>query len=92
MGIEWWAVVVCLIGFAFLVMRRLNRIGRQIEAVGRVVQPEVTEAVGNEERKYELLREWDEQKQRAAQDRRQGWWGFAIVSALLVAATMFSKH
>lgn len=75
----------------FINMRKLDRIGRQISAVATLIQVEVNEAAGNEDRKSELMREWTEVSDQKA-NRRRLWWDCAIVGALLLAWFVFAKH
>ena len=62
--------VLLVIAFGY-VLWRLDRIGRQIEAVNADIRVEIAEVLGNEERARETPREWKENKQQAAKDTRR---------------------
>jgi hypothetical protein len=70
---------ILLAGFGY-VLWRLDRIGKQIEAVSADIRMEVAELLGNEERANETIREWKENKQQAAKDTRQMliFWGIIV--------------
>jgi hypothetical protein len=60
------------------VLWRLDRIGRQIEAVSPDIRVEVAELLGNEDRANETLREWKENREQAAKETRLIFWGVVI--------------
>jgi hypothetical protein len=57
------------------VLWRLDRIGRQIEAVSPDIRVEVAELLGNEDRANETLREWKENREQAAKETRPDFLG-----------------
>jgi hypothetical protein len=57
---DWMGVILIAAGVVFIVMRRLHRLGAQLEAVCQVIQLEVA----GPERQRELLQHW-----RAARDQ-----------------------
>jgi hypothetical protein len=71
-------------GFAFFALWwRLDRLGRQVVAASHLIQIEMAELMGNEERRAELHEEWRlEQAERMKENRRM-WitWGVAALLA-----------
>jgi hypothetical protein len=82
---------ILLIGFGY-VLWRLDRIGKQIEAVNADIRAEVAELLGNQERADETLREWKENKQQAAKDTRQMLIFWGIITALYVGWQFIKSH
>ena len=88
---ERWMIFVSFSVLAAMIMARLDRLGKQLEAVTRSSGP-IWRAP---EEHDEVLREWKDNKQQAAKDVRQFWafWGiigadyFQLVRALSVKAT-----
>jgi hypothetical protein len=74
------------------VLWRLDRIGKQIEAVCANIKVEVAELVGNEERASETLREWKEGKTQAAKDTRNMLIFWGIIIALYFAWQVIANH
>ncbi len=75
--------ILLVIAFGY-VLWRLDRIGRQIEAVSADIKVEVAELLGNEERASETLREWKENKQQATKDTRQMLIFWGVIAALYI--------
>lgn len=90
MGNEAW-LLLAVFAVTFVVMRRLDRLGNQLEAVCRLIQLELAEAVHNEKRQRELRDERDTEIKEAAQAQRQAWWTWGIVGAIALAWAIFSK-
>jgi hypothetical protein len=76
-----WSIYVLVFGSVALVMMRLDRLGKQLEAVSSEIREELaTDA----DRKGEILREWKESQKEAAKEQRQFWifWGIVVALAL----------
>jgi hypothetical protein len=83
-----WSGYIFVFAMAAIVMARLDRLGRQIEAVSADIRADVART---EEEREEILSEWKEAQKGAAEDARQFWifWGIVGVAALIWAAV---KH
>jgi hypothetical protein len=69
-----------IIGVATMLMFRLDRLGKQLEAVSAMVRADLAHT---EEERSEVLQEWKETKKQAAKDERQFWlFWFVVVAAL----------
>ena len=86
---EFYILLFCAFGY---VLWRLDRIGKQIEAVSADTRMEVAELLGNEERANETLREWKENKQQAAKDTRKTLIFWSIIVALYVGWQVIKSH
>jgi uncharacterized protein HemX len=82
---------ILLVGFGY-VLWRLDRIGKQIEAINADIRMEVAELLGNEERANETLREWKENKQQAAKDTRQMLIFWGVIVAVYVGWQVIKGH
>jgi hypothetical protein len=91
MATEGGLLLIVVFGFALLIMRRLDRLGKQIEAVCQVVQLEVAQALHNEDREDELRTEWRELRDGEAKARRQFWWFWGVIGAIAIAWFLLSK-
>jgi hypothetical protein len=74
-----WIVVAVFVA-AGIIMHRLDRIGRQLEAVCTMIRADLP--INDRD---EIMREWRESKEQAAKDARQFWifWG-VVAAAVLV--------
>jgi hypothetical protein len=69
-----------IIGVATMLMFRLDRLGKQLEAVSAMVRADLART---EEQRSEVLQEWKETKKQTAKDERQFWlFWFVVVAAL----------
>lgn len=75
--------ILLVIAFGY-VLWKLDRIGRQIEAVSADIKVEVAELFGNEEWASETLREWKENKQQATKDTRQMLIFWGVIASLYI--------
>ncbi len=87
MSNDW--TVYALIGAVFLLMFRLDRLGKQLEAVCANIKSELAPS---EDRRREILREWKETKDEAAKEARQQWIGAGIVGALLLGWYIITRN
>ena len=74
-----------IIGAAFMVLARLDRLAKQLEAVNADIKAELPP---NELRAREILSEWREARQEAAKEARQFWIFWGIVAVLVVGWTI----
>jgi hypothetical protein len=79
-----WTIYV-IIGAAFMVLARLDRLAKQVEAVNADIKAELAP---NELRAREILSEWREARQEAAKETRQFWIFWGIVAVLVVGWTI----
>jgi hypothetical protein len=69
-----------IIVVAAVLMFRLDRLGKQLEAVSAMIRADLTRT---EEERGEILQEWKETKKQAAKDERQFWlFWFVVIAAL----------
>ncbi|SHK85709.1 hypothetical protein SAMN05444159_4372 [Bradyrhizobium lablabi] len=87
MGNDWF-VYVYMFGITAIVLMRLDRLGKQIEAVCAEIRADVART---EEDRQEILDDWKQSRKDAAKDARQFWifWGVIGVAALIWIAV---KH
>jgi hypothetical protein len=78
MSDECWMITVVV---SVLIMARLDRLGRQLEAVSAIIRSDLART---EEERDEVWREWKDNKQQAARDARRFWafWGIVGAAAL----------
>jgi hypothetical protein len=69
---------------------RLDRLGKQLEAVCGVLQVEMAELVGNEDRANEILRERREDRDEAKKATRQFCVTWAVIGAAALAWWWFT--
>ena len=69
-----WSGYIFVFAMAAIVIARLDRLGRQIEAVSADIRADVART---REEREEILSEWKEAQKDAAKDARQFWifWG-----------------
>jgi hypothetical protein len=65
-----WSGYIFVFAMAAIVMVRLDRLGRQIEAVSADIRADVART---EEEREEILGEWKQAQKDAAKDARQFW-------------------
>lgn len=80
-------MLVLGVGAVLLIMRRLHRLGAQLEAVCHVIQNEVA----HPERRRELHQQWRENREEEAKARKQFWWTWGIIGAAVVGWMIYSK-
>jgi hypothetical protein len=79
-------VVVCSV---VLLMRRFDRLGKQLEAVCANIKLELSPS---EDRRREILSEWKQEKDEAAKEMRWQWiWG-GIIGALLLGWYIITRN
>jgi hypothetical protein len=83
-----WTIYV-LLGCVIVLMFRLDRLGRQVEAVCFDIKYELSPS---EDRREEMLSERKSMKAEAAKEKRQQLIGGGIVLALLVGWFIFTRH
>jgi hypothetical protein len=78
MSDEHWTIFVIVGVIAVMIMARLDRLGKQLEAVSAIIRSDLART---EEERDGVLREWKEDKQQAANDARQFWTFWGLVGA-----------
>jgi hypothetical protein len=83
-----WSVYIFVFVIAGIVLLRLDRLGKQIEAVCVTIRIDVART---EDERDEILSEWKQSKKDAAKEAWQFWifWGVVGAAALVWAAV---KH
>jgi hypothetical protein len=76
-----WIVVAVFVA-AGVIMHRLDRIGRQLEAVCTMIRADLPR---NEGERDEILQEWRDNRKQEAKDSRNAWifWGVIGAAALV---------
>jgi type VI protein secretion system component VasF len=86
---EWTYLLVAGAAFALSWLAwRLDRLGKQLEAVSSLIRQEMAELLGNEDRAREILNEWKEN--RAEQKKLAPHWiVWAVIGAVALAYWWF---
>jgi hypothetical protein len=83
-----WTIYV-VVGSVVLLMLRLDRLGKQLEAVCANIKSELAPS---EDRRREILSEWKAEKDEAAKEMRWQWiWG-GIIGALLLGWYIITRN
>jgi type VI protein secretion system component VasK len=86
---ENWTLGI-IIGMGAMLMHRLDRLGKQLEAVNAMIRADVART---EEERDEILQEWRENKKQAAKDERQFWvFWFVVIGAVGLYFNYFRAH
>jgi hypothetical protein len=86
---EWTYFIIA--GFAaFWLMWRLDRLGKQLEAVCAVLQVEMAELLGNEDRVNEILKERRQEHAERKKANRQFWITWGVIGAGALAWWWFT--
>jgi hypothetical protein len=80
MSDEHWTVFI-IFGVAMVIMARLDRLGKQLEAVCAQVMSTLART---QDERDGILREWRENKHQEAKDARQFWIFWSIVGVAAV--------
>jgi hypothetical protein len=70
---------------------RLDRLGKQLEAVSYLVRVEMAELIGNEDRANELLEERRQDREEEKKANRQMWITWAVIGAAALAWWWFTS-
>jgi hypothetical protein len=83
-----WTLFALVAVPVFIVMMRLDRLGKQIEAVCHLIQLEIAE--NNPDRKHQLLSDSRQEHEQTKKDTRQFWmfWG-GLVAFVLVGGVFW---
>jgi hypothetical protein len=80
-------------GFVFFwLVWRLERLGKQLEAVSHLLQMEMAELIGNEERANELREEWRQDRAERKKENRQMWITWGVIGAAALAWWWFTAR
>jgi hypothetical protein len=85
-----WSYLLAAVGAYWMLMVRLDRLGRQLGWVSYLVRREMAELLGNEERAEELLEERESDQAAAKMETRQTWLGAALFGAGVLAWWWFT--
>ncbi|WP_354097150.1 hypothetical protein [Bradyrhizobium sp. S3.2.12] len=72
-----------------MIMVRLDRLGKQLEAVSATIRSDLART---EDERDEVLREWREDQQQASKDARQFWAFWGIVGAAALGWYVFTHY
>jgi hypothetical protein len=72
-----WFIFMAVVMYAIL-MTRLDRLGKQIEATGALIRYDIAPT---EERRDDILKQWKQMQQQAKTDARRSWIFLACASA-----------
>ena len=86
-----WTIflLVMIASGVVLVAARLDRLGKQLEAVMRNILFELEQ---DPDRKKEIHRKWTESKNQQAKDARVFWISWAAIGALALGWALFSRN
>lgn len=79
---------IIIFGLLF-VLWRLDRLGKQLEAVCTNIKAELAPT---EERRNEIIHEWKESVRWQNKDSRQAFWGVVILVIVALMAWWFIRH
>jgi hypothetical protein len=85
---QWTFIFIIFVG-VMLIMARLDRLGRQLEAVSALIRSDVART---QEERDEVMRDWKENKQQEAKDVRQFWTFWSIVGAGVLGWYVFTHY
>lgn len=86
---EIWTVGI-IIGIAVMLMHRLHRLGKQLEAVNAMIRADVART---KEDRDEVLEEWKENKKQTVKDERQFWvFWFVVIAGVGLYVNYFRAH
>jgi hypothetical protein len=84
-----WGVYIFVFVMAAIVMARLDRLGKQLEAVGVSIRADLART---EDERDEIIGDWKQAKKDAAKDQRMFWFFWGVVAAAALFAWAFIKH
>lgn len=76
----------------FFMAWRLDRLGRQLEAVSVGIKAEVAELLGASGRADEMLREWSEDRKQAKKETRQMLIFWGVIGTLYIGWQLLKTH
>jgi hypothetical protein len=77
---DWFYLLVAVVAFALSwLAARLDRLGKQLEAVSASIREEMANLQGNEERASEILKEWKEDRDWQKKNAPRYWLMWAII-------------
>jgi hypothetical protein len=80
-------ILVILFVNSWIIVARLDRLGRQLEAVCADIKQELAQ---DPSRKKEIIRDWTESKEQQTKEARRFWIFWAIVGAIALGWILFS--
>ena len=86
-----WTIylLIAIAGWVILVMARLDRLGKQLEAVSASIKHDLEP---DADRKKEIMREWKESEKQQAKDARVFWISRAVIwGAAALGWAFFSR-
>jgi len=84
-----WAIYIFVFVMAAIVMVRLDRLGRQLEAVCASIRADVART---EDDREEILSEWKQATKDAAKEARQFWIVWGIIGAAVLVWNILTHH
>ena len=88
MSDEHWAIFIIVCVMAIMIMARLDRLGKQVEAVYEMIRFDLART---QDERDNISREWQENRQQAAKETRQFWNVFGASSASRFSAGTSSR-
>ena len=79
-----YVIVACL----FFIVWRIDRLGRQLEAVCANIKAELS----SPDRGHEIIREWKENRNQQAKDERFQLIFYGIIAAVFIAWEIATRH
>lgn len=89
MSDEHWAIFIFVWVMATYILARLDRLGKQVEAVSAMIRSDIAHT---QEERDVIMREWKENQQQAAKEARQFWIFWGIVGAAALGWYLFAHY
>jgi hypothetical protein len=89
MSDEHWMIFVVVGVLTAMIMARLDRLGKQLEAVSALIRSDLARSA---EERDEIIGEWKDSKQQAAKDARQFWTFWGVVGAAALGWYLFAQY
>ncbi len=89
MSDEHWVISTFIFVMAMLIVARLDRLGKQLEAVSALIRSDVARTP---EERDDIMREWRENKKQEAKAARQFWTFWSIVGAAALGWYAFTHY
>jgi hypothetical protein len=89
MSDDHWIIFIIVGVMGTMIMARLDRLGKQVEAVSAIIRSDLARTEGERDN---ILREWKENQQQAANDARQFWTFWSIVGATALGWYVFTHY
>lgn len=84
-----WSIYVLIFAIASIVLARMDRLGKQLEAVCASIRADLART---EDGRDAVMREWQQSKKDQAKDARQFWIFWRAIGVATLVWNMVAKH